>query len=143
MKAWSAKPRTQDNSIAINVSGVNRGIIVASSKSSRIIQNNVGHKRKFEKEEEGGKEELEGEREGELEEEEKNNSFWNDWVIFLKKTSKAYPYRTLDDFKKNIRKVPAYDEEEEATFDFLEAVLKAIHVSYLVKQVKTYCYIPF
>ncbi|RCH88793.1 hypothetical protein CU097_004531 [Rhizopus azygosporus] len=39
--------------------------------------------------------------------------------------------KTLDDFKKNIRKALAYDDEEEATFDFLEAVLKAI---YLAKQ---------
>ncbi|CEI90295.1 hypothetical protein RMCBS344292_04623 [Rhizopus microsporus] len=99
MKAWSAKPRTQDNSIAINVSGVNRGIIVASSKSSRIIQNNVGHKRKFEKEEEGGKEELEGEREGELEEEEKNNSFWNDWVIFFKKKQARLTHTALNHIK--------------------------------------------
>ncbi|EIE91523.1 hypothetical protein RO3G_16234 [Rhizopus delemar RA 99-880] len=32
MKEWSAKSRTQGNSITINVSGVNRGIIIASSK---------------------------------------------------------------------------------------------------------------
>ncbi|CEI90294.1 hypothetical protein RMCBS344292_04622 [Rhizopus microsporus] len=64
-------------------------------------------------------------------------------IFFCQKPVSNTLILTLDDFKKNIRKVPAYDEEEEATFDFLEAVLKAIHVSYLVKQVKAYCYIPF
>ncbi|KAG1174749.1 hypothetical protein G6F70_003704 [Rhizopus microsporus] len=66
---------------------------------------------RFTQEEEGEKEEFEGGRGGKLEEEEEK--------------------KTLDDFKKNIRKALAYDDEEEATFDFLEAVLKAI---YLAKQ---------
>ncbi|KAG1146143.1 hypothetical protein G6F37_000906 [Rhizopus arrhizus] len=75
MKTWGAKPRKQGNNITINVSGVNRGIIVASSKPHH--SNNIGHKRNLEEIEEeeeeggGGKEELEEEREEEIQEEEK------------------------------------------------------------------------
>ncbi|KAG1494651.1 hypothetical protein G6F47_009582 [Rhizopus delemar] len=127
MKEWSAKSRTQGNSITINVSGVNRGIIIASSKVVLESHKVIRFGKKFPRPSLNGliyREHIKNHQDasaGPLLSE-----------ICIKYIDTVIDSNTLNDFKKNTRKVPDCDEEE-ATFDFLEAVLKAIHVSYLVK----------